>query len=202
MTSRLQSLREQTQISIARSGAPFRSQPLTSEPLTRVHSGRTISSLNESFSHLDHAQPLQPDRSTGATASLDFSISGGGGALFGGGSDAIIPAHRDGSSAASGSGIVLLPHRADADARSVLLMQELEEMKQLLKAERDARMALERKVAVLSHWKDACDSDVQDCKGRVDTIDQKLHLDMQRLSSRMSEERSKLAAGERAGFRA
>ena len=201
MTSRLQSLREQTQISIARSGAPCRSQPLTSEPLTRVHSGRTISSLNESFSHLDHAQPLQPDRSTGATASLDVSISGGGGGLWGGSSDAFIPAHRDVSSASSGSGM-LHPQRADADARCALLVQELEEMKQLLKAERDARMALERKVAVLSHWKDACDSDVQDCKGRVDTIDQKLHLDMQRLSSRMSEERSKLAAGKRAGIRA
>jgi hypothetical protein len=113
--------------------------------------------------------------------------------MYSSSSDMHMHAVRDGGSSSSGGGVML--QRFDVDARALLLMQEMEDMKQLLKVERDARMALERKVAVLLHWKDSCDSDVQDCKGRVDTMDHKLQLDIQRLSSKMADERSKLTTG-------
>lgn len=168
MTSRLQLLKEQTQISIARSG-------------------RTISSLNDSFSHID-PMSLPPDRAgypSGAASSgtgyVDTSSAGRGGHGY--------PLPPSDLSSASGGAAAL--QRSEGDA---LVMQELEELRQQLRSEREARAALERKVAVLLHWKDLCEADVVECKGKVETIDQKMSIDIQRLTSKMSEERSKLSA--------
>ena len=157
--------------------------------------------MNESFSLHDSHPSNRSVALASGTSSLDATIAAA--ALASGSSDALVSTLWDsgggggggggGSSSSSSSGLQL--QRMEADGRLALVMQELEDMRQLLKQERDARALLERKVAVLSHWRDACDSDVTDCKGRLETMDHKLQIDVQRLSSKMSEERSKLSAG-------
>jgi hypothetical protein len=149
--------------------------------------------LNESFSlHDSHPSNRSLTLASG-TSSLDATIAAA--ALASGSSDALVWDSGGGGGGSSSSGSGLQLQRMEADGRLALVMQELEDMRQLLKQERDARALLERKVAVLSHWRDACDSDVTDCKGRLETMDHKLQIDVQRLSSKMSEERSKLSAG-------
>ena len=126
--------------------------------------------MNESFSLHDSHPPNRALTLASGTAFLDQTIAAA--ALASSSSDALVSTLWDsggggggGGSSGGGGGGGLQLQRMDAEGRLALVMQELEDMRQLLKQERDARALLERKVALLSHWKDSCDSDMTDCKG-------------------------------------